>query len=327
MDHSNWEPKPLWPDFDYRNEFARILGDYIVDKDRKYAAAEPGVLGPDVPNYNEILSYFAECVKQFVDELSRRHQPSQQFEVEENYAIGRFLQSYPSEDPFNPIALPMPRGSQSYEDVLNGFSPSTAGDPRKPIRELHRQGAAQADLYPPVFDFDEFPRGTHGANLQEQVETFTEIMSSRKSYVEPFHQDRGLTSLPHFPTVGSRNPGRSGGSALGRRQRTYSGGESTGAGSQTATRRARTKRDQPPPKTAGGEAGQSSRSFGANARSVDESSRNTTGAGTVSKEGFKHECDQCGERFEFPARLKCKPLVSLSIRVRANKRSEVTWRP
>lgn len=326
MNDSNWEPKPLWPDLDYRKEFASSLCDYIVDKDGKYAAAEPGVLGPGVPNHDEILSYFAECVKQFVDNLSRRHQPSQQFEVEENYAIGRFLQSYPNEDPFNPIALHMPRESQSYEDALSGFSPSTAGDPRRPIRELHRQGAAQADLYP-VFDFDVFPRGTHGANLQEQVETVTEIMSSRKSYVEPFHQDGGLTSLSHFPTVGSHNPGRSGGSALGRRQRTYSDGESTGAGSQTATRRARIKRDQPPPKTAAGEAGQSSRSFGANARSVDESSRNTTGAGTVSKEGFKHECGMCGERFEFPARLKCKPLVVLNIRVRANKRSEVTWRP
>jgi len=320
MDDPNWEHKfLLWPDSEYRKEFARSLSDYILDKDGKYATVvpEPGMLGQGEPLPPEVRSCFSDCVKQFVDELLQRHQPSQQFEPD-NYAMGRFLHPHHNEDPFS--ALTLPRGNQIYEDALSGFSPSIDGDPRRPIRELHRQGPTPADLYPTVFDLDGLPRATHGADLAEQVEAFTEIVSSRKSHVQPLNQGGGLTPLSQLGTIGSHNPSRSGGSTLGRRQRAYSGGESTGAGSQTATRRARTKRDQPPPKTAANGVGQSSRSFGTNARSVDGSSRNTVSAGTVSKEGFKHECELCGERFEFPARLKYEPLVSLSIRVRANKK-------
>jgi len=305
MDDSNWEAKFLqvpWPDYAYRKELARCLSDFILDKGGKYATAEPGMLGQGVPLPPEVQSYFSGCVKQFVDEYLQRHQPSQQFGVEESYAMGRFLHPPLDEDPFS--ALTLPRGNQSYEDALSGFSPSIDGDPRRPIRELHRQGVAQADLYPAIFDLDGFPRGTHEANLAEQVEAFTEIVSSRKSHVQPFNQGGGLTPLSQLGTTGSHNPGRTGGSTLGRRQRTYSGGESADAGSQTATRRPRTKRDQPPPKTAASGAGQSSRSFGANARSVDGSSRNTVSARTVSKEAFKHKCEMCDERFEFPARLK-----------------------
>lgn len=302
MDDPSWESKfLLWPDSEYRKEFARTLSDYILDKDRKYATADPGMLGQGVPLPPEVHSYFSDCVKQFVHDLLQRHQPSQQFGLEENYAMGRFLHPHPNEDPFS--ALTLPRGNQSYDDALSGFSPSIDGDPRRPIRELHRQGPNQADLYQTVFDLDGFPQATHEANLAEQVEAYTKIVSSRKGHVQTLTQGGGLTPLSQLGT-GSHNPSRSGGSALGRRQRAYSGGESTDAGSQTATRRARTKRDQPPPKTAASGAGQSSRSFGANARSVDGSSRNTVSAGTVSKEGFKHECELCGERFEFPARLK-----------------------
>ncbi|CUS12147.1 unnamed protein product [Tuber aestivum] len=315
MDGLNWTPDflPLWPDSNYRREFARSLSEYIIDRDRKYPTAEPGMWDPDMPLPPKVRSYFSDCVKQFVeslfDELFRRHQPEQFVAMEDNYALERFLhQPYPNEEPFNPMALTTLRENQSHGDTSGGFngqSPSTA-DPRRPIRELHRQGAVhQADLFQAAFSPDVFARGTHGANLAEQMETVTEIMSSRKSYVEPLYQEGALAPPPpQYTVMGSHNSGRPGGSALGRRRRACSGEESASAGSQTAARRTKTKRNQPPPKTALGGAGQSSRSLGANVGSVDENPRNTSGAGTGSKESFKHECEQCGERFEFPARLK-----------------------
>ncbi|PWW79287.1 hypothetical protein C7212DRAFT_340192 [Tuber magnatum] len=264
-----------------------------------------------MPLPHKVRSYFSDCVKQFVesllDELSRGHQLPEQFAMEDNYALERFLLQPSPEEPFNSIVLTTPRGNHNHGDASGGFSsqnPSTA-DPRRPIRELHRQGAVhQADLFQTAFNPDVFPRGTHGANLAEQVETVTEIMSSRKSYVEPFYQEGGLAPLQQHTAVGSHNSGRAGGSTLGRRRRAYSGEESTSAGSQTAARRTKTKLNRPPPKAAPAGVGQSSRSLGANVGSVDGNPRSTTGGGAVSKEGFKHECEKCGERFEFPARLK-----------------------
>ncbi|KAG0633953.1 hypothetical protein HOY80DRAFT_1141034 [Tuber brumale] len=298
MDGLDWDSGILWPDYEYRKEFARCVSDYILDKSEKYPTVGPGTWCPGMPLPPKVQSYFSACVRQFVeslpDDLLRGHQPLQEFEVEENYAMERFLRGS-NEEPFNSIALTMPRGINNFgiPDEFDSQSLSTAGDPRRPIRDLHRQGAVHQTDFFPTLGSDVFPRGTHGANLAEQMETVTEIMSSRKSHVEQFRHGGGLAPPPPQST-----------SALGRRRRAYSGEESTSAGSQTATRRARTKRNQPPLKTAVGDEGQSSRSFGANARSVDESPRNTTSAGTVSKEGFKHKCDTCGERFEFPARLK-----------------------
>ncbi|KAG0127567.1 hypothetical protein HOY82DRAFT_613282 [Tuber indicum] len=294
----------LWPDYDYRREFVRCLSDYILDKSGRYATVEPGTWYPGVPLPPKVHSDFSNCVRQFVESLFdgpfQGHQPLQEFGVG-NYAMERYLHGS-NEEPFNTMAVTMPREVNNFAilDEFDSQSPSTAGDPRRPIRDLHRQGAVQTDFFPMTLGSDVFPRGTHGADLAEQVETLTtEIMSSRKSHVEQL-----APPLPQFTTLGSHDPGRPRGSALGRRRRAYSGEESTSAGSQTATRRTKTKRDQLPLKTVAGEEGQSSRSFGANARSVDESPRNTTSVGTVSKEGFKHKCDLCGERFEFPARLK-----------------------
>ncbi|RPB02269.1 hypothetical protein L873DRAFT_446672 [Choiromyces venosus 120613-1] len=287
------EPQP-WPDYDYRKVFARSLYDYILDKDKKFPTVEPG-WGPDMPLPPKVRSYFSDCVKQFVeslfDEMSTRHQPTHQFE-EANYAMGRFLQQpYPNEDPFSSIVVTM-QEDPAY-DVLTDFnnqSPSTVGDPRRPIRELHRQGANE--FFPTPYNSDVFARGTHGANLASQVENVTEIMSSRKSYVESFPQDGRLAPPPQITTTEPQKPGRSGGSALGRRQRVDSGEGSTSAGSNAVVRRIKTKRNQSSLRTAGGEVGQGSRNFGVNMRSVDESPRNTTGTRTVSKEGFKHECEQ-----------------------------------